>query len=94
MLCRVVLLRVVCHAAALQMLGIYGGILFLVALLNSCGLRVLTLCTQLGGIFHLAGIALLALAVPLMATTHQPASWVFGHFEWKVAQDSGIMNYL
>lgn len=78
----------------MQMLGIYGGIIFLVALLNSCGLRVLTLCTQLGGMFHLAGIALLALAVPLMATRHQPASWVFGHFEWTVAQDSGIMNYL
>jgi hypothetical protein len=31
--------------AVLQMLGIYGGITFLVALLTSCGLRVLTLCT-------------------------------------------------
>jgi hypothetical protein len=80
-----------CHA---QNLGIYGGIIFLVALLNSCGLRVLTLCTQLGGMFHLAGIALLALMVPLMATQHQPASWVFGYFEAGIAQESGIMNYL
>jgi hypothetical protein len=79
---------------AKQNLGIYGGIIFLVALLNSCGLRVLTLCTQLGGLFHLAGIALLALMVPLMATQHQPASWVFGHFESEIAQESGIMNYL
>lgn len=78
----------------LQNLGIYGGVLLLVSLLNSGGLRVLTLCTQLGGIFHLAGIALLALMVPLMATTHQSASWVFRHFETGPANDAGIFNPL
>lgn len=77
----------------LQDLGIYGAVIFLVALLNSCGLRVLTLCTQAGGMFHLAGVLLLVLIVPLMATTHQPASWVFGHFESAQAESVGITNY-
>jgi amino acid transporter len=77
----------------LQDLGIYGAVIFLVALLNSCGLRVLTLCTQAGGVFHLAGVLLLVLIVPLMATTHQPASWVFGHFESAQAESVGITNY-
>lgn len=76
-----------------QDLGIYGAVIFLVALLNSCGLRVLTLCTQAGGMFHLAGVLLLVLIVPLMATTHQPASWVFGHFESAQAESVGITNY-
>jgi amino acid transporter len=76
-----------------QDLGIYGAVIFLVALLNSCGLQVLTLCTQAGGVFHLAGVLLLVLMVPLMATEHQPASWVFGHFETAQAESVGIMNY-
>jgi hypothetical protein len=60
-------------ASHAQDLGIYGGVIALIAILNSTGLRVLTCCTQLGGVFHLAGIVLLALMVPLMATTRQPA---------------------
>lgn len=78
----------------LQDLGIYAGVIFLVALLNSCGLRVLTLCTQVGGMFHLAGVLLLILIVPLMATQHQPASFVFGHFETAQAESAGITNYV
>lgn len=77
-----------------QNLGIYGGCILTVAVLNSCGLRVLTLCTQLGGIFHLVGIPLLVLMVPLMATQRQPASWVFGHFEKAQAEAAGIINPL
>lgn len=78
----------------MQDLGIYAASLFLIAVLNSSGLRVLTLCTQLGGIFHLLGIALLALMVPLMAKEHQSASWVFGHFESAQAEAVGITNTL
>lgn len=77
-----------------QDLGVYAGCIFVVAVLNSCGLRVLTMCTQLGGIFHLAGIALLAFIVPLMATEHQPASFVFTYFEKQHAEDAGILNPL
>lgn len=32
--------------------------------------------------------------VPLMATQHQPASWVFGSFETAAAVDVGIVNPL
>lgn len=78
----------------LQDLGVYAGCIVFVALLNSCGLKVLTLCTQLGGMFHLAGIVLLALIVPLMATQHQPASFVFGFYEKEHAEEVGIVNPL
>jgi amino acid transporter len=81
------------RVSILQDLGIYGAVIFLVALLNSCGLQVLTLCTQAGGMFHLAGVLLLVLIVPLMAKEHQPASWVFGHFETAQAESVGITNY-
>ncbi|KAF8069535.1 BAT1 [Scenedesmus sp. PABB004] len=76
-----------------QDLGVYGGCIFLVALLNSCGLTVLTLVTQLGGMFHLVGVTLLILIVPLMATSHQSAGFVFTKFETQLAIDSGITNY-
>lgn len=75
-----------------QDLGVYAGVIFVVAVLNSCGLSVLTWCTQLGGVFHLAGVALLALIVPLMATEHQSASFVFGYFERQAGEDVGIIN--
>lgn len=78
----------------LQELGIYTCCLFFFALVNSCGLRVLTVCTQIGGIFHLVGITLLIFMVPMMATQHQPSSWVFGHFEKAQAMDVGIINPL
>lgn len=72
----------------------YGGCIFVVALVNSAGLRVLTLCTQLGGFVHLLGVALLAIIVPAMATQHQPASFVFTHFETAQAEASGITSPL
>jgi hypothetical protein len=78
----------------MQNLGIYGGVLVLVSLLNSGGSHLLTLCTQLGGVLQVAGLALLALMVPLMATSHQPASWVFGHYETGPANKKGIFNVL
>lgn len=84
----------VCIIPFLQDLGVYAGCIVFVALLNSCGLKVLTLCTQLGGMFHLAGIVLLALIVPLMATQHQPASFVFGFYEKEHAEEVGIVNPL
>jgi len=55
---------------------------------------VLRLCTQFGGILHVFGVVLLILGVPLMATEHQPASWVFGHFETSQAAAAGIVNPL
>jgi hypothetical protein len=36
----------------------------------------------------------LALAIPLMATQHQPASWVFSYFETAQAEAVGIVNPL
>lgn len=55
---------------------------------------MLTLCTQAGGVFHLAGVLLLVFIVPLMAKAHQPAKWVFTWFEHEQAEASGITNPL
>eukprot|EP00775_Hariotina_reticulata_P000773 gene773-1085_t len=77
-----------------QHLGTYAGCLVLVALVNSGGMRLLTLCTQAGAAMHLAGITVLAIMVPAMATQHQSAKFVFTHFEIAQAEEAGITNYV
>jgi len=64
----------------------------LVALVNSGGMQVLTLCTQAGAAVHLLGITVLAVIVPAMATQHQSAKFVFTHFETPEAYEEGIVN--
>jgi hypothetical protein len=77
---------------SMQALGVYTGLLVLSSTLNSCGLGVLTLLTQAGGLFHLAGVLLLVVVLPAIAPSHQNASWVFTHFERAQAESVGIIS--
>jgi hypothetical protein len=40
------------------------------------------------------GVAVLIVAVPAIATQHQPASWVFGSFETDLGYSVGLPNKL
>lgn len=58
---------------------------------------VLTACwhcvlQQIGGMLNVVGAVVLLIVVPAVATQHQPASYVFGHFERAQAESVGITN--
>jgi hypothetical protein len=47
---------------------------------------------EFAGIWNLVGAVVLAIILPAVATFHQPASYVFGHFETAQAEAAGITN--
>ena len=76
------------------MFGIFAAVMFVVAALNSAGLRILTLATQVGAVFHLVGVLLLVVVVPAVSPTHNSASFVFTTFYADGGIESGIPNYV
>jgi hypothetical protein len=42
--------------------------------------------------WNLVGAVVLMIILPSVATSHQPASYVFGHFERAQAESIGITN--
>ncbi|KAL2127099.1 hypothetical protein VTI74DRAFT_11327 [Chaetomium olivicolor] len=61
-------------------IGIYAAILFSHGVINTFGVRILRYLNNLSIALHSAGITALCIAVLARAPTHQPASFVFGHF--------------
>jgi hypothetical protein len=51
------------------------------------------MCLQeFAGMWNLVGAVVLMIVLPAVAVSHQPASYVFGHFETAQAEAIGITN--
>jgi amino acid transporter len=61
-------------------IGIYAAILFSHGLVNTFGVRILKYLNNVSIFLHSVGVTVLCIAVLAKAPTHQPASFVFGHF--------------
>ncbi|GBF99453.1 amino-acid permease [Raphidocelis subcapitata] len=75
-----------------QYFGIFAAYILLNAIMNSLGLAWLTLLTQIGAFFNIAGVVLLCLVVPIVAPRHRSAKYVFTKFDTRGAQGVGITN--
>ncbi|KAK1756674.1 amino-acid permease BAT1 [Echria macrotheca] len=61
-------------------IGIYAAILISHGVVNTFGVRILRYLNNVSIVLHSAGITAICIAVLAKAPTHQPASFVFGHF--------------
>jgi amino acid transporter len=61
-------------------IGIYAALLVSHGIVNTFGVRTLRYLNNASIVLHSAGITALCIAVLAKAPTHQPASFVFGHF--------------
>jgi hypothetical protein len=59
---------------------------------NSLGDEFNILVNKAGGVINVIGPIALTIIVPIVATSLQPASYVFTHFESQQAQAVGIIN--
>lgn len=75
-----------------QMYGIYVAWCLAATAANSLGDKVNIRMNEFAGIWNLVGAVVLTIVLPAMATSHQPASYVFGHFETAQAESAGITN--
>ena len=73
-------------------LGLYAGFLALSGVINSFGGRILIITTEAAAWLHIIGVLVLIIAVPCIATVHQPASWVFTNFDAELGKGVGIPN--
>lgn len=48
---------------------------------NAVSVRLLGVLSLLSVVFHVVGTLVIVIGLPIIATTHQKASWVFGHFQ-------------
>ena len=48
---------------------------------NAVSVRLLGVLSLLSVVFHVVGTLVIVIGLPIVAVTHQKASWVFGHFE-------------
>lgn len=81
-----------CHPIAAAIYGIYCAWTLAAAIANSLGDELNIRLNQLGGMLNLVGAVVLAVVLPAVATEHQPASYVFGHFERAQAEAVGITS--
>lgn len=73
--------------------GVYTACLVLVGLVNSIPEDWIAGWTSAGAWAHYIGAALMTVLVPLVATSHQDASWVFTSFDPAPAAEVGIESY-
>ncbi len=66
------------HAASLSCLlaGIYGACIVVSALLCTFGRKFLVYFTEFGAVWHLIGVLIVTIAIPIICTYHQPSEWV------------------
>lgn len=50
-------------------------------LFNAISVRLLGVLSLLSVVFHVVGTLVIVIGLPIIAVTHQKASWVFGHFQ-------------
>ncbi len=51
--------------------------------MNAISVRLLGLLSVVSVGFHVVGTLVIVIGLPIIATTRQSASWVFGHFQVK-----------
>lgn len=58
-----------------------AAFILLHGLFNAVSVRLLGLLSLLSVVFHVVGTLVIVIGLPIIAVSHQSASWVFGHFE-------------
>ncbi|KAF8071033.1 BAT1 [Scenedesmus sp. PABB004] len=72
--------------------GIFAAWVLAASVANSLGDTINIKLNQLGGMLNVWGAVALMVIIPAVATRHQPAGYVFGHFERAQAAAEGITN--
>ena len=70
-------------------IGIYAAILISHGVVNTFGVKLLRYLNNVSIVLHSAGITAICIAVLAKAPKHQPASFVFGHFNDGTGVDGG-----
>ncbi|WCJ24457.1 Amino-acid permease BAT1 [Euphorbia peplus] len=68
------------EASKYVVIAIHGGILLLHAILNSLPISVLSFFGQLGAAWNLAGVVILTILIPCVATERASSEFAFTHF--------------
>lgn len=61
--------------------AVYSGFILFHGAFNAVSVRLLGFLSILSVGFHVIGTLVIVIGLPIIAMTHQKASWVFGHFE-------------
>jgi len=77
-----------------QYFGLFACFILLDGIFNSLGMKWLTLMTQIGAVFNIAGVILLCIVVPAVAVEHRTPKFVFQGFVTGPAKAAGIANPL
>ncbi|KAI7843794.1 hypothetical protein COHA_002692 [Chlorella ohadii] len=59
----------------------YSAFILVHGMFNAVSVRLLGVLSLLSVVFHVVGTLVIVIGLPIIAVTHQKASWVFGHFE-------------
>ncbi|KAG4907542.1 hypothetical protein JHK86_056026 [Glycine max] len=76
------------EASKYVVIAFHGGILFLLGIINSLPISVISFLGQLGAIWNALGVFLLMILIPSVATERASVKFVFTHFNDK--NDNGI----
>ncbi|KAK4841349.1 hypothetical protein QYF36_003069 [Acer negundo] len=82
------------EASKYVVIGLYGGILLLHALMNSLPISVLSFFGQLAAAWNLVGVTVLMILIPTVTTERASAKFVFTHFNTDNGDGIGNKAYI